>query len=127
MILRGGSQTGANYDANSVATVRKALVAAGLEPSIMLDCSHANSAKDFRNQPAVAETIAAQIAGGDTSIRAVMIESHLHEGAQGIKPNLSELQYGVSVTDSCVSWETTVPMLEGLAKSVRQRRATFLA
>lgn len=127
MILRGGSQTGPNYDAESVSTVKKALIAAGLEPAIMLDCSHANSAKDYRNQPAVAESIAAQIAGGETSIRAVMIESHLHEGSQGIKPNLKELTYGVSVTDSCVSWETTVPMLEGLAKSVRQRRATFLA
>ena len=68
-----------------------------------------------------------QIGGGDSSIRAVMIESHLKEGSQKIDSDLSKLQYGVSVTDSCVGWETTVEMVKELATAVRKRRATFLA
>lgn len=126
IILRGG-KTGPNYDRESVAEVRKALEAKGLEPALMLDCSHANSGKDYRNQPGVCAEIGAQIASGDTSIRAVMIESHLHEGAQKLNSDLSKLEYGVSVTDSCVGWDTTVEMVEQLATDVRKRRATFLA
>ncbi len=127
IILRGGTSTGTNYDPESIREVRKALEAKGLPPAIMIDCSHANSEKDHRNQPKVAASLAAQIAGGDTSIRAVMIESHLKEGAQAISPDRDLLEYGVSVTDACVGWETTVEMLRDLAKAVRQRRATFLA
>lgn len=127
IILRGGKNTGPNYDRESVATVRKALEEKGLDPSIMIDCSHANSEKDFRNQPKVCAEIGAQVANGDTSIRAVMIESHLNEGAQKIDSDLSKLEYGVSVTDSCVNWETTLEMLKQLATDVRKRRATFLA
>ena len=126
IILRGG-KSGPNYDAESVREVRKALEAKGLDPAIMLDASHANSGKDYKNQPAVCQNIAEQVAGGDTSIRAVMIESHLKEGAQKLSPDLDSLEYGVSVTDSCVGWDTTVDMVEGLANAVRQRRATFLA
>ncbi|MEM6915945.1 MAG: 3-deoxy-7-phosphoheptulonate synthase [Verrucomicrobiota bacterium] len=126
IILRGG-KTGPNFDRESVAEVRKALLAKDLEPSLMLDCSHANSGKDYRNQPGVAAEIGAQIATGDTSIRAVMIESNLNEGAQKIQSDRSLLDYGVSVTDSCVGWETTETMLEQLATDVRKRRATFLA
>lgn len=126
IILRGG-KTGPNYDRESVAAVRDALEAKGLDPAIMIDCSHANSGKDYHNQPGVCAEIGAQVAAGDGSIRAVMIESHLSEGAQKLKPDLEELEYGVSVTDSCVSWETTVAMLDQLATDVRKRRATFLA
>ncbi|MEM1442350.1 MAG: 3-deoxy-7-phosphoheptulonate synthase [Verrucomicrobiota bacterium] len=126
VILRGG-KSGPNYDRETVAEVRKALIEKDLEPSLMLDCSHANSGKDFRNQPGVAAEIGAQVATGDTSIRAVMIESNLKEGAQKIQQDRSQLEYGVSVTDSCVSWETTEAMLEQLATDVRKRRATFLA
>ena len=93
----------------------------------MVDFSHANSEKDYHNQPKVCTEISAQIAGGDTSIRAVMIESHLKEGSQKLLPDLAKLEYGVSVTDSCVGWETTVEMVNDLAKAVRKRRATFLA
>ncbi|MEQ1841689.1 MAG: 3-deoxy-7-phosphoheptulonate synthase, partial [Verrucomicrobiales bacterium] len=110
IILRGGSVTGTNYDHESIREVRKALEAKGLEPAIMVDCSHANSEKDYRNQPKVCAELGAQIAGGDSSIRAVMIESHLKEGAQKIDSDLSKLEYGVSVTDSCVGWDTTVEM-----------------
>lgn len=126
IILRGG-KSGPNFDRESVAVVRKALEESGLDPAIMIDCSHANSGKDYRNQPAVCAEIGAQIASGDTSIRAVMIESHLHEGAQKIDSDPSKLAYGVSVTDSCVGWEDTEKMVEQLATDVRKRRATFLA
>jgi 3-deoxy-7-phosphoheptulonate synthase len=127
IILRGGSATGTNYDPESIREVRKALEAKGLEPAIMVDCSHANSEKDYRNQPKVGAVLGAQIAGGDSSIRAVMIESHLKEGAQKLVPDLEKLEYGVSVTDSCVGWDTTVEMVKDLATAVRKRRATFLA
>ncbi|MCB1088170.1 MAG: 3-deoxy-7-phosphoheptulonate synthase, partial [Verrucomicrobiae bacterium] len=93
---------------------------------LMIDCSHANSSKDFRKQPLVAAEIGAQIAAGETSIAAVMIESHLKEGAQKMD-GPDALEYGQSVTDACVGWETTVEMLHDLAKAVRMRRATFLA
>ena len=126
IILRGG-KTGPNFGPDSVAEVRKALEGRDMDSALMLDCSHANSEKDYRNQPKVCEAIGQQIAGGDTSIRAVMIESHLSEGAQKISSDLDSLDYGVSVTDSCVSWETTVEMLNQLASDVRKRRATFLA
>jgi 3-deoxy-7-phosphoheptulonate synthase len=125
VILRGGS-SGTNYDAESVRETKKKLVAAGLDPFLMIDCSHANSAKDYRRQPAVAAEIAAQIATGETAIAAVMIESHLKEGAQKMD-DPSALEYGQSVTDACVGWETTVEMVKDLAKAVRMRRATFLA
>ena len=98
-----------------------------MDSALMIDCSHANSEKDFRNQPKVCEAIGQQIAGGDTSIRAVMIESHLNKGAQKISSDLDSLDYGVSVTDSCVGWEATVEMLNQLVSDVRKRRATFLA
>ncbi|MCB1236100.1 MAG: 3-deoxy-7-phosphoheptulonate synthase, partial [Verrucomicrobiae bacterium] len=125
VILRGGA-TGPNYDPDSIRKVRKMLENAGLLPYMMVDCSHANSGKDFRKQPEVARDLAAQVGGGENSIAAIMIESHLNEGAQKAT-DLSALQYGVSITDSCVSWETTIEMLDELAKAVRMRRATFLA
>lgn len=127
IILRGGSAVGTNYDHESIREVRRALEAKGLEPAIMVDCSHANSEKDYRNQPKVCASLCQQISGGDSSIRAIMIESHLKEGAQKIDSDLSKLEYGVSVTDSCVGWETTVEMVKELATAVRKRRATFLA
>lgn len=124
IILRGG-KTGPNYDEDTVREVRKALEAKDMEPAIMIDCSHANSLKDYKNQPKVCQSIADQIANGDTSIRAVMIESNLHEGNQKDDPKTNK--YGVSITDACVDWETTETMIEELAKAVRQRRSTFLA
>ncbi|MCB1062339.1 MAG: 3-deoxy-7-phosphoheptulonate synthase [Verrucomicrobiae bacterium] len=125
VILRGGA-SGTNFDSESVRKTKQMLEKAGLDPYLMIDCSHANSSKDFRNQPKVSADIAAQIAGGESAIASVMIESHLKEGNQKMD-DLSSLEYGVSVTDACVSWETTVEMLDELAKAVRMRRATFLA
>ena len=126
LILRGG-KTGPNYGPEMVLEVRNTLEGRGIDPSLMLDCSHANSGKDYRNQPTVCAEIGKQISNGDTSIRAVMIESHLHEGSQKISSDLDSLEYGVSVTDSCVGWDTTAEMLKQLANDVRKRRATFLA
>jgi 3-deoxy-7-phosphoheptulonate synthase len=122
IILRGGKTP--NYDAASVAEVSRKMKAAGLDPRIMIDCSHANSSKDYTRQPLVAADIAAQVAAGNTDILGVMIESNLVAGAQKLIPGkpLSELVYGQSVTDGCVDWPTTHKMLTELAASVRARR-----
>jgi 3-deoxy-7-phosphoheptulonate synthase len=120
IILRGAN-TGPNYDAESVAEVIAKLNAADLPPHIMIDCSHGNSQKDYRRQSAVADDLCRQVADGSRSVAAVMIESNLVEGNQSVEPG-KDLVHGQSITDSCVSWQTTEPMLEGLAKAVRRRR-----
>jgi 3-deoxy-7-phosphoheptulonate synthase len=98
------------------------LKAAGLREQVMIDLSHANSNKQHRQQIAVAASVGEQIAAGETRITGVMIESHLNEGRQDIVPG-QPLQHGVSVTDACIGWEQTVPVLQGLAQAVRARRA----
>lgn len=125
LILRGSSK-GPNFKPDDIRDVKSHLVSAGLEPYLMVDCSHGNSQKDHRNQPLVAQAIAEQIAGGETAISSVMIESHLKAGNQALK-DPAALEYGLSVTDACVDWETTVPMLETLAKAVRARRQSYIA
>ena len=87
----------------------------------MVDCSHANSSKQHRRQIEVAADVAFQVAGGEHRIMGVMVESHLHEGRQDLKPGAS-LTPGVSITDACIGWDDTVPLLRGLADAVRQRR-----
>jgi 3-deoxy-7-phosphoheptulonate synthase len=87
----------------------------------MIDCSHANSQKQHDRQVAVAQDIAGQIAGGDSRIFGVMIESHIHAGRQDLVPGQA-LQYGVSITDACIGWDATVETLHALAEAVRQRR-----
>jgi len=87
----------------------------------MVDVSHANSSKQHARQIEVAHDVAAQIAGGDRRIMGLMLESHLHEGRQDLKPG-QPLQYGVSVTDACISFEQTVPVLDALAQAVHKRR-----
>jgi len=123
VILRGSS-SGPNFSAESIAEVSKMLQDADLRPYVMVDCSHGNSQKDHKNQPKVAADLGDQIAGGAKEIVAVMIESHLLEGNQSMS-DLSTLEYGKSVTDACVDWDTTVEMLDGLAASVRKRRKAF--
>ena len=120
VILRGGAKT--NYDAASVAAAAADLAKAGVPPRLMIDTSHANSAKKPENQPAVAVDIAAQVAGGERRIVGVMIESHLVAGRQDVLPGMA-LTYGQSITDGCIGWETTVEVLEGLAEAVATRRA----
>lgn len=121
IILRGGSGK-PNYDAESVAAACKALEDSKLSPRLMVDCSHGNSSKDHTRQPLVAADIAAQIAAGSDKIFGLMIESNIEEGAQVLKPGL-DLVYGKSITDACIAWNDTVPVLENLAIAVRARRA----
>jgi 3-deoxy-7-phosphoheptulonate synthase len=120
IILRGGQAP--NYDAASVAAACRALADAGLPERLMIDFSHANSRKDFRRQLEVGEDIGARIAAGDRHIVGVMVESHLQEGRQDLVPGRA-LVYGQSITDGCIGWEDSVPLLERLADAVRRRRA----
>jgi 3-deoxy-7-phosphoheptulonate synthase len=119
VILRGGQQP--NYSAADVDAACASLKAAGLREQVMVDVSHANSSKQHRRQIEVAADVAAQVAAGDARIMGVMIESHLQEGRQDIKPG-QPLTHGVSVTDACISFEQTLPVLQGLAAAVRARR-----
>jgi 3-deoxy-7-phosphoheptulonate synthase len=120
VILRGGAG-GPNFDAGSVAAAATAMRKAGLRPSLMVDCSHGNSGKDFRAQPAVARAVAAQVAAGCADLVGVMIESHLVEGRQDLVPG-RPLTYGQSVTDACLGWQETAPLIEELAAAARARR-----
>ncbi|HIE90341.1 MAG: 3-deoxy-7-phosphoheptulonate synthase [Methylophilaceae bacterium] len=119
VILRGGEEP--NYEAYHVDGVGQQLAGAGLPEAIMIDCSHANSQKQYKRQVNVSNNIADQIAAGDKRITGVMVESHLNAGKQTHMPGC-ELAYGLSITDGCLGWDETVPLLERLAESVRQRR-----
>ena len=121
VILRGSSK-GPNYDAASVAEVEASLKEQKLPPYVMVDCSHGNSMKDFRNQPLVVNAIAKQIEEGSRTIAACMIESNLVEGNQKQVPDLKQLTYGQSVTDQCINWQDTLEVLDRLATAVRTRR-----
>jgi 3-deoxy-7-phosphoheptulonate synthase len=119
IILRGGKAP--NYDAAAVQAACAELARAGLAERLMIDCSHANAAKDYRRQAAVAADIGRQIAGGERRIVGVMVESHLVEGRQDLEPGKT-LTFGQSITDSCLGWDDSVRLLEGLAAAVDQRR-----
>ena len=119
VILRGGKQP--NYDAASVDAVCQDLARLGLNPQVMIDLSHANSSKKFERQIDVGQDVIAQIAGGDPRILGVMIESHINPGRQDLVPG-RPLAYGVSITDACLGWEATEPLLRGFAEAVRVRR-----
>ncbi len=122
IILRGGRQP--NYDAAHVAAACAALGKLGLREQVMIDVSHANSAKQHRRQIDITLDIAGRIAAGDRHIVGVMIESHLEEGRQDLRPGQA-LQRGVSITDACLGWAQTEPMLQRLAQAVRQRRSAL--
>ncbi|MFM7066978.1 MAG: 3-deoxy-7-phosphoheptulonate synthase [Gammaproteobacteria bacterium] len=126
LVLRGGGGRG-NYDAVSIGQSEAALRKAGLPANIVVDCSHGNSNKDAGNQPGVAEDCVGQVLEGNRSIVGLMLESHLHWGNQPIPADLSQLRYGVSVTDACIDWPTTEGLLLSLAERLRpvmgQRRA----
>ncbi|PSN67507.1 phospho-2-dehydro-3-deoxyheptonate aldolase [Corynespora cassiicola Philippines] len=122
VILRGGSK-GTNYDKESIKAAREALRKKGQAEVMMVDCSHGNSNKNHRNQPLVAKTVAEQIREGETGIVGVMIESNINEGNQKVPAEgPSGLKKGVSITDACIDWETTVTVLEDLAAAIRDRR-----
>src|SRR5471032_2172232 len=120
VILRGGNK-GPNYDSEGVATACAALKEVGLREQVMIDCSHANSGKSHLRQIEVGQDIARQLNGGDKRIIGVMIESHLEEGRQDLKPGVT-LRRGVSITDACLAWTQTEPVLQTLAAAVRERR-----
>jgi len=121
VILRGGVN-GPNYDAISVQKTLAALRDAGLPPRLMIDTSHGNSDKDYRRQPLVAHDIGAQVAQGEGGIVGVMMESFISDGRQDLEDS-RRLAYGQSITDACMGWEMTVPVLRELAAAVRARRS----
>lgn len=119
VILRGGKKP--NYDAQSVELASQDLEKAGLRPRIMIDASHANSSKDYRNQPLVLQDVAQQLEAGEQRIFGVMIESNLVAGRQDLVAG-QPLTYGQSITDGCIDWDSSVQVLETLAQAVRARR-----
>ena len=119
VILRGGSQP--NYGAEAVDAACATLRAAGLREQVMIDVSHANSGKQHRRQIDVAADVATRVAAGERRIGGVMIESHLEEGRQDLLPG-QPLRHGVSITDACIGWSQTLPVLQSLAQAVRTRR-----
>jgi 3-deoxy-7-phosphoheptulonate synthase len=120
IILRGGREA-PNYESDSVAEALSLLRAAGLPERVMIDLSHDNSGKDPERQPAVAATVAAQLAAGNGAIVGTMLESFLVSGRQDPGPPAG-LRYGQSITDGCLGWEETVELLDSLAVAVRERR-----
>ncbi len=119
VILRGGKQP--NYDASSVQAASEQLAAAGLRERLMIDLSHSNSQKRHRRQLDVGRAVADQVGNGEDRIFGIMIESQLQEGRQDLR-DPKDLVYGQSITDACLGWEQSVPLLETLAESVRSRR-----
>lgn len=101
--------------------MKTGLEKAGLKPQVMIDFSHANSSKQFKKQMEVGADVCAQIAGGESAIMGVMIESHLVEGNQSLESG-EPLVYGKSVTDACIGWEDTDAILHQLAEAVKARR-----
>lgn len=122
LILRGGKDTGPNYQQPFIEQAAAALTAQGLPESIIVDCSHGNSHKDPQRQAEVSADLCQQIRAGQTAIRGVMLESHLVGGAQTMSTDTS-LVYGQSITDGCLSLDDTIPLLAALAEAVRVRGA----
>jgi 3-deoxy-7-phosphoheptulonate synthase len=118
IILRGG-RSGPNYGAESVAEATQALRAAGLPAAIMVDCSHANSGKRFREQEVVWRSVLSQRAGGNTALIGMLLESNLFEGNQPLPDDPSTLRYGVSITDECIGWEKTEELLHEAHRTLR--------
>ncbi|HEX4050007.1 MAG TPA: 3-deoxy-7-phosphoheptulonate synthase [Steroidobacteraceae bacterium] len=124
VILRGGKQP--NYDAESVAAACRELESAQLVARVMIDCSHANSRKQYERQLEVIASVAAQLSGGSRRIFGVMLESHLQAGSQAFtagRDDPATLNYGQSITDACIGWEDSVAALATLANAVQARRA----
>jgi 3-deoxy-7-phosphoheptulonate synthase len=118
VVLRGGNGK-PNYDSVSVSLCEQELKSAGINPNIMVDCSHANSNKDHNLQPLVLDNVANQIVEGNTSIVGAMLESHLYGGNQKLSSDTDNLEYGISVTDACVDWETTELSILAMANKLR--------
>src|SRR3984885_10136825 len=121
LVLRGGGGR-VNYDAVSIAVAERELTAAGLPATVVVDCSHGNSNKDPGLQPLVAENCIAQIADGNRSLVGLIFEWHLKAGNQAIPKDLSKLEYGLSITDPCIDWQTTESLLLKLHRSLQNVR-----
>ncbi|KAA6208674.1 3-deoxy-7-phosphoheptulonate synthase [Avibacterium paragallinarum] len=119
IILRGGKAP--NYQAEFVQQAEQELQNAGLEAAIMVDCSHGNSNKDYRRQPIVVEDVIQQIVNGNQSIIGVMLESHLNAGNQSAEQPVSEMQYGVSITDACIDWATSEQLLRQMTHALANK------
>lgn len=117
VILRGGKQP--NYDSVNISICEQQLKNAGLNAALMIDCSHGNSNKDYTRQPLVATDVMNQILEGNQSIIGIMLESHLHEGNQPSDLPADQMQYGVSITDACIDWQTTEDVLRKLADKMK--------
>lgn len=122
IVLRGGKR-GPNYDAEHIQQAAHELTTLGINPRVMVDCSHDNSKKDYTRQAIVLRDVAEQLAAGSKHILGVMIESHLVAGKQSIPQDLGKLVYGQSITDGCVDFETTKTLLRDLAKSVMRKQS----
>ncbi len=122
VVLRGGSK-GPNYSAEHIAEAETALERHKLQRKIMVDCSHGNSNKDYKNQPKVFRAILDQIVSGNQTLCGMMLESHLFEGSQKIPTDPKDLRYGVSVTDACIGWDTTEALLLEAHKKLSRRAA----
>jgi 3-deoxy-7-phosphoheptulonate synthase len=123
-VLRGGGGR-PNYDTVSVRLAEAALLTANLAPSIVVDCSHSNSLKDPSLQPLVFMDCVHQIKEGNRSIVGLMLESHLQAGNQPIPADLTQLKYGMSVTDACIDWATTADLLRRAAGEWAGARCAF--
>jgi 3-deoxy-7-phosphoheptulonate synthase len=121
LILRGGSHA-PNYDETSVSDAVRRLSVAGLPARVLIDCSHANSGRDYRRQPTVADAVATQVEQGAHAIIGVMLESFIVAGSQSLT-STEPLEYGRSITDGCLSWDDTAPILRRLASASRKRRS----
>ncbi|MDJ0880971.1 MAG: 3-deoxy-7-phosphoheptulonate synthase [Gammaproteobacteria bacterium] len=117
IILRGGKTC--NYDSVNIALSEQKLAAAGANQALVVDCSHGNSNKDYTRQPLVANDVMNQILEGNRSIIGIMLESHLHAGNQPSSLPPEDMQYGVSITDGCINWETTESLLYRLAERLQ--------
>jgi 3-deoxy-7-phosphoheptulonate synthase len=118
LVMRGG-KAGTNYDPASIAAAVQALRKAGLREGLMVDCSHANSAKVFARQEEVWNSVVDQRVAGNAALVAMMVESHLEEGSQPLGADRAALRYGVSITDACLGWETTERMLRSAAERLK--------
>lgn len=121
LVLRGGRRP--NYDSVSIREAVKLLRDKGLPEAVLVDCSHANSAKRFREQVVVWKDVINQRIGGNKAIIGLMLESHLEEGRQDIGENRADLRYGVSITDACISWETTEDLIRSAHDQLRSEVA----
>jgi 3-deoxy-7-phosphoheptulonate synthase len=125
IILRGGRTP--NYDAESIRACGALLTNAGLPRGILVDCSHGQTHKDFRRQPEVLADLMRQIVGGNRSIMGFMLESNLKAGNQKVVSGRAGLEYGVSITDACIDWETTERCLTEAATALQDEAATVRA